>query len=262
MSPRRTLYQLTALVLGLVLAGSGIYVLVYLARWEWVRAQIAGIFFLAALVALATGLILRRLDDLRSTPGSAITPVDPVSPASPFPWLYEAKGSTHVFLPVLLGFGVLLTLLAAGVERLVGVAAGPRTRSLGTEEPPPAWPVRLLVAVVAVVVAGAVAWGALNLMTREEESIPGTRIYTLSVAENNALFGPQASAEELALLCRDRADLAGQESRVLGVDGSLVSLQVTPIPGKYGTFRFDGCLRDLVLDHRSVSIVDVRDTPE
>jgi hypothetical protein len=249
-------------LLALVLVGSGAYVLVYLARWEWVRAQIAGLFFLAALITLATGLVLRRIDGLGSIPAQSLAPEDPVAPASPFPWLHEPKGSTHVFLPVLLGFGVLLTLIAAGVERLVGIAAGPATSPLRTEEPPASWPGRLLVLVVAVVVAGAVAWAALNLMTREEESIPGTRVYTLAVAEENAQLGPEESVEELALFCRDRADLAGQEPVVLGADGSVVRLQVTPIPGKYGTYRFDGCLRDLVLDHRSISILDWVDDPE
>jgi hypothetical protein len=261
-NPRRLLYQSATLLLVLALAGSGIYVLVYLARWEWVRAQIAGLFFLAALISFATGLILRRIDGLRATQTRPTAAVDPVTPASPFPWLYEAKGSTHVFLPVLLGFGLLLGLLAAGVERLVGLAAGPRMSALRTEEPPASWPVRLLVAFVAFVVAGTVAWGAVNLMTREEESIAGTRTYTLQVAINNALLGPLESVEELALFCRDRADLASQQAQVSQIDGSLVRLEVTPIPGRFGTHRFDGCLQDLVLDHRSVSIVDKVDSQQ
>ena len=52
----RTLGRLVSL---LVLVSSGTYLLVYLYRWEWNRALVAGIFFVAAEVAIAAGAILR-----------------------------------------------------------------------------------------------------------------------------------------------------------------------------------------------------------
>jgi hypothetical protein len=44
-----------------VLAASGAYVFVYLYRWEWNRAIIAGTFFLATEVALLGSTVLTRL---------------------------------------------------------------------------------------------------------------------------------------------------------------------------------------------------------
>ena len=39
----------------------GVYAIVYLVRWEWNRAIIAGLFFVAVEVVVATSLLLERL---------------------------------------------------------------------------------------------------------------------------------------------------------------------------------------------------------
>ena len=54
---KRIAYLLGAVVL----VGSGGYVFVYLYRWEWHRAIVAGLFLVVAEVALATTVLLRRL---------------------------------------------------------------------------------------------------------------------------------------------------------------------------------------------------------
>jgi hypothetical protein len=246
------------ILLLLVLAASGSYVLIYLARWEWVRAQIAGVFFLAALVMLATDLMLRRIAAVGSTTASD-TASDPTSPSAPFPWL-DAPGSTHVFLPILLGFGALLTLVAAAVERVVGWATGaPAGPSLRTGPAP--WPMRLAVAALAVAAAAAMLLAAVTLMTRPDTDTPGIRRYTLAVASNEALFSPAESVATLAQVCRDRADLPGLTTTVTALPGDQVELSLTPIPGPFSSARFDGCLSDLLLDHRKFDIVGSTDQP-
>jgi len=60
-TPRRV--GLAALLI--VLVGAGWYVFVYLYRWEWNRALVSGIIFLAAEVALLGALVLDRLEKLR-----------------------------------------------------------------------------------------------------------------------------------------------------------------------------------------------------
>ena len=56
------LVRLVGRLLGLVvLIVSGAYLLIYLYRWEWNRALVAGIFFVSAEVAIASGVILSRL---------------------------------------------------------------------------------------------------------------------------------------------------------------------------------------------------------
>ena len=50
---------------------SGTYVLVYLYRWEWHRAQVAGLFFLAAEIGLVGTAVLDRLRDAPPKPSTA-----------------------------------------------------------------------------------------------------------------------------------------------------------------------------------------------
>lgn len=117
------------------LIGSGGYLLVYVYRWEWHRALLVGILFLAALVGLCTALLLRRLGRLerRLPPAGAAGHDGPdvlerlrAAPVEtrPFPWLRpESLDRTHIFIPVLLGGGVLVSGAAWLVERLAGRAA-------------------------------------------------------------------------------------------------------------------------------------------
>lgn len=120
---------------GLVtLLGSGAYVFVYLTRWEWHRALLSGVLCLAALVVLASGVVLRRLARLEARLATERATHDderllrllqraPVEPA-PFPWLRaEDLSRTSIFIPVLLGSGVVVSGIAWAVERVAGSAA-------------------------------------------------------------------------------------------------------------------------------------------
>jgi len=128
-----------AMVLG-VLAASGTYVLVYLFRWEWHRAIITGIFFLAAELALSVMVVLRKLGSLEArlehlaTGGRPAASTDPVlerlrstapEPSTPFAWLDPKAGTTNVFLPFLLGVGAVASALAWVVEHLARHSAIP-----------------------------------------------------------------------------------------------------------------------------------------
>ena len=118
----------------LVLAASGAYALIYLFRWEWHRAIITALFFVAAEIGLGLALVLRRLarveaqlDELARRP-AASTPIDPAvlariqdaaPPArKPFAWLDSSSSNLSVFLPFLLGIGALASGLAWVVEQL------------------------------------------------------------------------------------------------------------------------------------------------
>ena len=133
--------RLPPLVLVLTLLASGGYVFVYLYRWEWHRALLALGVFLAAEVAAATALVLRRLGrpDARRTAleGPRRRPdLDPQvlrrvqqapSATVPFRWAGPPPSSTPVFIPVLLGAGVVATGVAWVVERLAAATARPFT---------------------------------------------------------------------------------------------------------------------------------------
>lgn len=127
-----------AVMLG-VLVASGAYVLIYLFRWEWHRAIITGIFFLAAELALAVLLLMRKLgrieERLDRLGDAGLAQADPAvlerlrstapEPSKPFAWLDPRSSTTNVFLPFLLGVGALASALAWVVENLARRTAIP-----------------------------------------------------------------------------------------------------------------------------------------
>ena len=120
----------------LTLFASGTYVFVYLYRWEWNRALTAGIIFLATEVAVVGALILDRLHRPRDAAhalrrrrrtGRRWRPAASarLRPRDHFAWLAESSSRMSVFIPVLLGAGILLSAMAWLVERISRAAARP-----------------------------------------------------------------------------------------------------------------------------------------
>jgi hypothetical protein len=126
----RTIGLLALLV---VMAAAGWYVFVYLTRWEWNRAIVSGVIFLAAEVALLGTLVLERLARVLRRVETIDRPDDRVvsilqthrpEPLHPFAWL-QGTQTTNVFVPVLLGAGLVLSGLAWIVERVARITAVP-----------------------------------------------------------------------------------------------------------------------------------------
>jgi hypothetical protein len=123
----RTIARWIAIV---TLVGAGVTMLRELSSWEWNRALVAGVFALIAEIALSTSLILDRL-------AKAPRPVPQVereqrfaerlattrSGRDHFAWMRDTS-RTGVFVPLLMGAGVLLSGLAWLVERLASGTAG------------------------------------------------------------------------------------------------------------------------------------------
>jgi hypothetical protein len=118
------------------LAYSGAYVFVYLYRWEWNRALTAGLFFLAAEIGLAAAFLgerirklERRLDREPDAGDPAYTQVrarltESSSPGRDhFAWLRSSAQRTNVFIPVIMGAGVILSALAWLVEKVAKTTA-------------------------------------------------------------------------------------------------------------------------------------------
>jgi hypothetical protein len=151
-SPRRIGLLVTLVTMG----GAGWYVFVYLYRWEWNRALISGVIFLAAELGLIGTLVIgrlarieRRLDEGALAPAGgpsqprvvrrmeAVGRIDPdpavlarlresaPPPRQPFAWLTKRPQEVSVFVPVLLGAGAVLSGLAWVVERLARRLTGP-----------------------------------------------------------------------------------------------------------------------------------------
>ena len=110
-----------------VLAASGLYFFVYLWRWEWNRAVVAGVLFVAAEVGLATVVVLDRIrrlgEQARPETVARIRETAP-PPRDHFAWL-QPKDQMGAFVPVLMGVGAVVSALAWAVERLARATARP-----------------------------------------------------------------------------------------------------------------------------------------
>jgi hypothetical protein len=130
MNPRRLIIAL----LGAVLVGSGAYLFIYLYRWEWNRAHTAGVFLIAAEIALVAVVLDSRISRVESrlsnqrAPEAVRTYIREAAPAparSHFAWLRPDGSSTNVFVPALMGAGMLMSALAWVIERLGRATARP-----------------------------------------------------------------------------------------------------------------------------------------
>ena len=126
--PQRALVLLLATVT-LLLAGG--YLFVYLYRWEWNRAIISGIIFLAAEMAVIGWALNSKLNEVgqraergRSERISTHLADSRNRPTTAFEWLSPRSGGTNVFVPILMGAGLVISGLAWLVEWLGRNTAG------------------------------------------------------------------------------------------------------------------------------------------
>ena len=153
----RRILVLLPLLFGLFMLGySGRWFFLYLHRWEWNRALVSGLMFLAAEVGLFGAIALEMLSRLRkevravgaaaasggvhggrgahaTRSGVGYRPEvlarireSAPPPRRHFAWLEQQSGRTSVFIPILLGAGVIASGLAWVVERLARLTTGKR----------------------------------------------------------------------------------------------------------------------------------------
>ena len=109
------------LAAGATALGSMGFFLLYMARWEWGRATVAAMVFVAAEVAIGFVMVLRRLDRMGGDPReqtarrAAPTPRQPVDE---FPWLAATRDQRGVFITLLLGGGVLVSGVSWAIEKV------------------------------------------------------------------------------------------------------------------------------------------------
>lgn len=284
----------------IVLVASGVYVIVYLYRWEWNRAVMSGIFFLAAEIALIGTAIVTRLRALErqvgTGNGAAPGPADQER-SRHFAWLEESSGGFGVFIPILLGAGVILSLIAWVVERvarfvtaplageravspLAGLAvpdggllaanagpAGPAGLASTTaimsapRRPHPAVRIAATVAVFAALGAG--LWVLRDAtQARPGGEGAGTTYVELEIStrETGATMAQLVDALWVACRLRLPADAALVSSEV-DARGAAV-LVVTPSLGPTDQRQFAGCLGDTVLDRVDADVTRVEARPD
>lgn len=285
-------------ILALAVGSSGIYLFVYLYRWEWHRALVAGVLFVAAEVALAAAAILdrlraieARLDAGAAAPAAAPAPGSPetlarLQEAQPdartnFDWLSRQSGEMSVFVPLLLGAGVVLSAIAWGVERVARATAGlalerglaqrlaPLSLPAGVfaGAPAPVAPRRSVVPhVVAGVAAIALATVGLDAMAdatqnRPDVKVAGTASSVIVAVHPGSARAPVPATRALWGACTTQI---GGEYNLLGLTdlgAGRVQVVVGPQIGKYAERRLRGCFGDAVTDRLQADVRSVSALP-
>lgn len=288
MTPRRLGVLLTLFVLG----WSGVYLVVYLYRWEWNRALVSGVFFVAAELALVALMLFRRLQAVetrlaRLEDGAGeqvlLGRLREASPGRPprFRWLDPTAGRMGVFVPVLMGAGVVLSALAFLVERVAGVTAVPvlergLARRLAELEPPVGFtgtgppataPARrsraselgrgaLAVAITGLFVA--VGVDALADATQSRPDPSRSRLTTtvdVEILRRNTGRSVADLAEAFWVACRTVLPKDVTATRIEHAGGNRARLELTPGLGEHARRRFFGCLQDATFDRVSAHVV-------
>lgn len=273
----------------------GTYTIVYLVRWEWNRAIIAGLFLVAVEVIVATLLVLERLRRIEARLGEAEAPAPPPAPTDPalaaireaaappgdhFAWIRDQAGRTNVFLPVLLGAGVLASALAWAVEHVARATLTPaRERRLaaglgaiqlpagGLLAAPAAvsrpGPRRLRSTLATVAVAVAVGAGiaatvaGIDFVADRTQTRPDAYVAGAGTQVELELLGAIATGDPQRIVGHLWATCTGPDvfrTRTLPVPevrhgaGGRVSLHVEAHIGEHALARLRGCLNDTTLD--------------
>jgi hypothetical protein len=287
-----------------VVAVAGVHFIYYLANWEWSRAGIAGLALTSSLVVGASLLVLgrlRRLEGrleevllaLQAAPAGAEDPgvtetetaTPAIEPRPDFPWL-AAPNATHavgavllaalaweppdqsVFIPVFLAAGIVISALAAGVERIAALRhRGAPGASAHASSPhassPPAREVlgrRPMTTLLALMVAGAavagLGVGGLYLLSHYWSQPIGPGITTMTVVVDNR--GPTTTDIEVVETVGRYCTLnSGIDARFRGVQtgpGETSMLRLSPLLDEDAQNRYIGCVEDAVLEWHRLTV--------
>ena len=278
----RAVLWLSVTAVVLVAGGHTVY---YLLNWEWNRASIAGIGFVAGLVIAATFLMLgrlqrleRRLDLLLATheagrvQTSRVTAYEPsVEPRPDFPWLSRPpvllagllvalprpETDQAVFIPVFLAAGLVLSVVAGAVERVAAFVQGrssppPAAQQLLQERPGRA----LLLLPLTGLVVVALAVGGLYVASHYWSRPIGPGVTTLSVQVDNR--GPTTDAgvvvETAGRFCAVDTGVGISFAGVAEGPAGTTLLRVEPLLDDDAQRRYIGCLEDALLEWHRLTV--------
>lgn len=124
--------KVPAVILVLTLMVSGVFVVIYLDRWEWTRALFVTMIFVIAEVALAGLLIMQRLhrvearmdqrdDQAEIFDQAVLLRLRQTRPEyDRFAWLRTTMNRSNVFITMVVGGGILLSGVAWVLDRIAG----------------------------------------------------------------------------------------------------------------------------------------------
>jgi hypothetical protein len=291
-----------------ILAVSGAYVIIDLARWEWNRAIVSGLVCIAALVIVVAMVLTRQLrrleervealaDRQRSEvvlPGTGLSGIavhgalrDATAEAASarFRWLETPPDRLGVFVPVLLGAGVIVSLLTYLIERIAGAVASvtvdrATVRALEPDLPlgtglvdptvvrpsgePAHHPVLLgAVAVVSVLVSLLAVEGLRQLtQTRPDEiTSMGATTIVIGIEQRRTEDPETVIASALWGVCRSRLPGGITVLSVATTGPGEASITIDRALGRTGRTRIVGCLEDHTMDLVRADVREVTVVP-
>jgi hypothetical protein len=281
-----------------ILAASGVYVVIDLARWEWNRAIISALVFLSSLVVLVAMVLFRELHRLDVRMGALerqgadvvgvlgmLRTTNIAAAGRRFRWLERPPDRFGVFIPVLLGAGVVLSFVAYLIERIAGAfataALDPRTvRELapdlplgaGMVEPVPGArrhdpghrpAARAATVLVTLVLAVALVQGLRGLtQSRPDElTAPGTTALVVEIEQSRQIRPLPVVAEDLWSSCRSRLPAPIELVAINPTVGRELQLHLDRALGRTGRARLTGCLEDYTLDLVKADVLSIETSP-
>jgi hypothetical protein len=277
-------------IIACAMVASGVYLFVYLYRWEWHRAMIAGLIFVAAEIGLVGAAVLDRLRSLERKLGSKAAAEAPdevlgriketaPDPKVNFEWLSQQRsGELSVFVPVLLGAGVVLSGVAWLVERVARATARPAMeRGLSQQLTPFSIPVgtlqgasaapagrrrsllpHLAAAAVAILV-GTVGIDQLADLTQDRPDpvrTDSTSSVLISISSRPAR-APLEAAQALWGSCTTQLGSGYRVEALTDLGGGAVEYVVRPEIGRYAERRLRGCIADGSADRIGGRVVSI-----
>jgi hypothetical protein len=285
------MFKKMAFAFGVVAMGaSGAYLFIYLYRWEWNRAIMAGVFLIAAEIAFVAAAIFDRIKALeksiatseREAPSKDTLSLihDNAPPQRDhFGWLDDTE-NLNVFIPFLMGAGLVASAVAWAIERVAAATARPALeRGLAGRLAPISLPVsypvpapapttprngkatlhRQAIALAVAILIGTVGIDVLGDATQTRPDVLQSGTQSAIVVDIDIHGSPRATGEALESLwavCR-----ATVPNEIVGgmnaLGGSRYQLSVEPALGKYGERRLRGCLEDTTIDNVQGRVVSI-----
>lgn len=294
-------------VIGVLAAVAALaYLLVYLYRWEWHRAIVAGVLFIAIEIGIGIAMVLERMRRLEAhllardaeadahASTRATLRAAERAPSEPFAWLSESADRLSVFVPLLLGAGVVLSALAWVVERVARLTARPTLErglalrlqpltvpagallggyefDVGDLRPPATWSPsvrsrlswRVAVIAVVAIVAAVVLGAGIDSLADATQNRPDAQVagsagrVVLTITNRQAPALDVASARSLWGACANQIGTSYRLTGVEAIGDGRVELRVRPAIGTYAERRLRGCLSDAVTDQVQASVLEV-----
>jgi hypothetical protein len=159
-----------------------------------------------------------------------------------------------VFIPVFLATGLVVSALAAGVERLAARRTGLRTPP-GGARPSGLGVVAAAAVVVAVALVGGLYWASHYWGSPLG---PGTTTFEVEVRHQGSSPGDRVVAATAGRLCSLDEGVGTRFRDVRRLPGGHVLLRVSPALDGDAVVRFGGCLQDAILERHRLVVHDVR----